>query len=73
MTPEEIEACVDATAAAMKVSLAAEHRPGVLHYFGIAASMADLLNAHVLDLTDEPAPVFVPVSPPLPLPPGDAP
>ena len=66
MTPQEIEACVDATAAALKLPLSPAHRPGVLHYFALAASMAELVNAHPLELTDEPAPVFVPVAPPVP-------
>jgi hypothetical protein len=64
MTPEEIEACVDATAAALGLRLAPEHRPGVLHYFALAASMAELVDAQVLGNADEPAPVFTPVSPP---------
>ena len=40
MTPEDIEAYVDAAAALMGLPIAPEHRPGVLHYFALAASMA---------------------------------
>jgi hypothetical protein len=64
MTPAQIEACVDATAAALDLKLAPEHRPGVLHYFALAASLAEVVNAHALTLADEPAAVFTPVSPP---------
>lgn len=64
MTPAQIEACVDATAAALGLELAPEHRPGVLHYFALAASMAELVNSHALTHADEPAAVFTPVSPP---------
>jgi hypothetical protein len=64
MTPGEIEACVDATAAALDLKIAPVHRPGVLHYFALAASLAALVNAHDLGNADEPAAVFTPVSPP---------
>lgn len=63
MTPSEIEAYVDAAAAVLKLPLSAQHRPGVLHYFALAASMADLVAAHPLTLEDEPAEAFVPISP----------
>jgi hypothetical protein len=46
------------------LKIAPEHRPGVLHYFALAASMAELVSAHPLGTPDEPAPVFTPVSPP---------
>ena len=64
MTPAEIEACVDATAAALDLKLEPAHRPGVLHYFALAASLADLVNAHALTPADEPAAGFTPLSPP---------
>ena len=32
MTPAQIEACVDAAAAALQLPLAPEHRPGVLRF-----------------------------------------
>ena len=63
MTPAQIEAYVDAAAAALQLPLAAEHRPGVLNYFALAASMADLLAAHPLAITDDPAEAFVPIAP----------
>jgi hypothetical protein len=55
MTPQEIEACVDATAAALGLPLAPEHRPGVLNYFALAAAFAAQLEAVLLVPADEPA------------------
>ena len=63
MTPAQIETYVDAAAAALKLPLAAEHRPGVLNYFALAASMAEVVGAHPLAITDDPAEAFVPISP----------
>jgi hypothetical protein len=63
MTPAQIEAYVDATAAALKLPLNAEHRPGVLHYFALAAGMADLIAAQSLGIADDPAEAFVPIVP----------
>ena len=63
MRAETIEAYVDAAAAALELPLAAEHRPGVLRYFGLAAEMAELVNGLPLALQDEPAEAFVPISP----------
>ena len=63
MTPAQIEAYVDAAAAVLQLPLAAEHRPGVLNYFALAASMAALVGAHPLTITDDPAESFVPVAP----------
>jgi len=63
LRPAEIEAYVDAAAAALKLPLSAAHRPGVLHYFALAASMAELVAAHPLALADEPAEAFVPIAP----------
>jgi Protein of unknown function (DUF4089) len=64
MTPAQIEAYVDAASAALTLPLSPEHRPGVLHYFALAASMAELVAAQPLAVTDDPAEAFVPVSPP---------
>ena len=64
MTPAQIEAYVDAASAALSLPLGAEHRPGVLHYFALAAGMAELVAAHPLAVTDDPAEAFVPVSAP---------
>jgi hypothetical protein len=63
VTPSEIEAYVDAAAAALKLPLSAQHRPGALHYFALAASMAELVAAQPLTMADEPAEAFVPISP----------
>jgi len=63
MSPEQIEAYVDAAAAALQLPIAAPHRPGVMQYFALAASMAELLAAHPLALDDEPAETFVPIAP----------
>jgi hypothetical protein len=63
MTGDAIEAYVDAAATALALPLAPEHRPGVIHYFAIAAAFADALDVHPLTLDDEPAPVFTPVAP----------
>jgi hypothetical protein len=54
---------VDAAAAVLGLKIAAEHRPGVLHYFALAAAMAELVQGLPLDLHDEPANVFHPVPP----------
>jgi len=63
MSPEQIEAFVDASAAALELNLRPEHREGVLRYFALAADMAALLDAVPLDPHVEPAVNFVPVSP----------
>ena len=63
MQPHEIESYVDAAAAALALPIATEHRPGVLHYFALAAGMAELLMAQAMRLDDDPAPQFVPIAP----------
>jgi hypothetical protein len=63
MTAAQIETYVDAAAAALELPLAPAHRPGVLHYFALAASLAELLSAHPLSVTDDPAEAFVPIAP----------
>jgi len=63
MTQAEIETYVDAAARVLALPLAPLHRPGAVHYFGLAAAMAEIVGAQQLGLDDEPAPVFVPVSP----------
>ncbi|MBC7715996.1 MAG: DUF4089 domain-containing protein [Pseudorhodobacter sp.] len=62
MTPTEIENYVDAAAAALNLPLSPEHRPGVLHYFALASGLADLVAAHPLGVTDDPAESFEPIS-----------
>jgi hypothetical protein len=63
MTPAQIEAYVDAAAAALDLPLGPEHRPGVLQFFALAAGFAAQLQAVPLEAHDDPAPVFVPVEP----------
>ena len=63
MTPEQIEAYVDAAAAANGLSLDPAHRPGVLRYFSLASEMADLLSGLPLTPLDEPTESFIPVGP----------
>ena len=63
MKEQEIEAFVDASAAALGLPLAPEHRPGVLRYFALAAQMAELVHGLPLATADEPAETFVPVAP----------
>ena len=63
MNALQIEAYVDAAAAVLELPLDAEHRPGVLRYFALAASMAELVGAHPLTITDDPAEAFAPISP----------
>lgn len=60
MTPQQVEACVDAAAAALQLPIAAEHRPGVLRYFALAAGFAAQVEAVPLAPHDEPAVNFVP-------------
>ena len=66
MTEQEIEAYVDASAAALGLPLRADHRPGVLRYFALAAQMAELVHGLPLTTADEPAETFVPIAPPTP-------
>lgn len=63
MTPAQIEAYVDAAAAALGLPLDASHRPGVLQYFALAAGLAAQLDACPLTRADDPAEAFVPVAP----------
>ena len=63
MTPAQIEAYVDAAAAALDLPLSPQHRPGVLQFFALAAGFAAQLQAVPLEAHDDPAPVFVPVEP----------
>ena len=62
MQPKDVEASVDATAAALSLPLDEAHRPGVLLYFALAAGLADLVMRDPLGLDDEPATVFTPIA-----------
>ncbi|MEO7337415.1 MAG: DUF4089 domain-containing protein [Caldimonas sp.] len=63
MTPAQIEAAVDATAALLELPLSDSHRPGVLQYFALAAQMADIVFAVPLTRGDESGAVFQPLDP----------
>jgi hypothetical protein len=63
MDEQAIEAYVKAAAAALDLPIAPENLPGVKTYFAMAAAMAGSLGAFPLDIEDEPATIFVPVSP----------
>ncbi|MBT2323835.1 DUF4089 domain-containing protein [Variovorax paradoxus] len=63
MTPRQIEAYVDAAAAALDLKLRPDHRAGVLRYFALAAEFAAVVEAVPLDERDEPALHFSPVAP----------
>ena len=63
MTPQQIEAYVDAAAAALALDLDPAHRPGVLQFFALAASMADTLAQVPLTPHDESAVHFTPLTP----------
>ena len=54
---------VASTATVIGLPIADEYRAGVERYFGIAASLATLVMTMPLSAADEPAEVFVPVSP----------
>jgi hypothetical protein len=63
MTKTQIEAIVAANAAALGLAIAAEHRPGVVAFFALAADMAQLVDGLPLGHEDESGNVFAPVSP----------
>jgi Protein of unknown function (DUF4089) len=62
MTPEQQAAYVDAAAALAGLPIA-PYRDGVLSYFALAASFADVVAAFPLAPHDESAETFIPVSP----------
>ncbi|HSC62656.1 MAG TPA: AtzG-like protein [Caldimonas sp.] len=63
MDPQRIEAYVDTAAAALDLPLAPAHRPGVVAYFALAASLAESVAGAALAPADEAAPVFTPIAP----------
>jgi len=63
MTPGQIEAYVDATAAAVNLRIRPDHRVGVLRYFALAAEFAAVVDAVPLEPHHEPAVAFSPVVP----------
>ncbi len=60
--PAAYEAYVDATAATIGLPIDPAHRPGVLRYFALAASMAEQVMSVPLGIADEPAEHFVPIA-----------
>lgn len=56
-------AYVDAAAATLGLRIPGECRPGVLRFFGLAASMAEQVMSMPLGTADESGSVFVPVEP----------
>ena len=63
MTPAQIETYVDAASFAVGLRLRADHRPGVLRFFALAAEFAALVEAVPLTERDESAMSFAPVAP----------
>ena len=63
MTPKQIEAFVDAAAAALDLRLQPDHRAGVLRYCALADEFAAIVEAVPLGLHDETAVHFSPVPP----------
>lgn len=58
-----VAAAVDAAARLVDLPIDPAHRPGVLRYFALAASMARVVNAVPLGPADETGAVFQPVEP----------
>ena len=63
LTPKQLEALVQANADALGLRIAAEHRPGVLAFFALAAGLAERVMEQPLAVEDESGAVFVPVAP----------
>jgi hypothetical protein len=57
------EAYVKAAAQTLALPIAAEHMPGVLRFFALAAMMSEQVMGLPLTPADEPANVFLPVAP----------
>lgn len=54
---------VDAAAATLHLRLSPQYRPGVLQFFALAASMAELVQGLPLAPADESGNIFAPVPP----------
>jgi len=67
LTSREIEACIDAAAAALGIPIAPEDRDGVVAAFSTAAACAARLEDPALRLDDASALVYATIGP------GDAP
>jgi hypothetical protein len=60
----DFEAFVDAQSALLGLPIAPEHRPGVVRYLQLVASIAPRVMDFALTPADESGSVFVPVAPP---------
>ncbi|APZ43273.1 AtzG-like protein [Acidihalobacter ferrooxydans] len=58
MTPEELDAYIDLTAAQQKLTIEPAWRESVVTFYQLAARMAEVLEGHPLPPEEEPAPVF---------------
>jgi hypothetical protein len=63
MANDAHERYVDAAAATLGLHIPATEREAVLRFFGLAASMAELVMAQPLAPADESGNIFVPVAP----------
>lgn len=63
LSPAEIDALIDANAAALGLTVTTAQRPGVQRYFALAAEMAAQVNGLPLAHDDDAAGIFVPVEP----------
>lgn len=63
MKPADVSAFIDQAANLLDLHIAEAHRPGVMHYFSIAADMAALVNGLPLSASDEAAGAFIPIAP----------
>jgi hypothetical protein len=63
MSPQELQAYVEAAAVVQGLKLTDAQRPGVLNYFGLAAQFAAIVDAVPLSPHDESALRFEPVAP----------
>jgi hypothetical protein len=63
MEPSQVEAYVDAQCALLGLSLAPEHRPGVVRYLQLVIGMAPRVMDFPLGPADESGNTFVPVAP----------
>lgn len=64
MDAEQVQTWVDAQCLVLGLSLAPEHKPGVLRYVQLVMSLAPRVMDFPLAVHDESGSVFVPVSPP---------
>lgn len=62
MSAADVEAYVDAAAAAIGLPIDPAHRPGVVRYVALAAQMAELVMTAPLGVADDPAEAFVPIA-----------